>query len=311
MDKHAYLIIADSNIKQLNILVNLLDDSRNDIYIMIDKKSSLCKEKKIVAKFSNVFYLDPINIYWGGYSIVDAELKLFEKASEIGYSYYHLMSGKDLPIQNQDYIHHFFDNHKGYEFIEYEKSNLESIKDRIKPHFLRKFYNDGIRNNNSNIPKIIRLLISIYRHTETSVLKVLFNNKDFDKIKMASQWMSIDQKLVNLILENKSFIEGLFKKGKTVDEIFIPTLLSYYPEYLKYVFDTTEYTKSPMNPYSNLRYIRKDAVNAHPELLTEDNYSDIKDAIANGYLFARKFDINQDKKIIDEVVHIVDDNKNH
>lgn len=39
--KHAYLIIAHSNLKQLQQLLLLLDDPRNDIYIHIDKKSKL------------------------------------------------------------------------------------------------------------------------------------------------------------------------------------------------------------------------------------------------------------------------------
>lgn len=41
MMKHAYLIIAHSNLKQLHKLLLLLDDPRNDIYIHLDLKSKL------------------------------------------------------------------------------------------------------------------------------------------------------------------------------------------------------------------------------------------------------------------------------
>ena len=41
MDKHAYLIIAHSNLEQLHKLLLLLDDPRNDIYIHLDLKSKL------------------------------------------------------------------------------------------------------------------------------------------------------------------------------------------------------------------------------------------------------------------------------
>ena len=34
--KHAYLIIAHNNWKQLSLLLSVLDDERNDIYIHID-----------------------------------------------------------------------------------------------------------------------------------------------------------------------------------------------------------------------------------------------------------------------------------
>lgn len=37
-EKHAYLILAHNDPKVLELLVRLLDDSRNDIYIHVDKK---------------------------------------------------------------------------------------------------------------------------------------------------------------------------------------------------------------------------------------------------------------------------------
>ena len=36
--KHAFLIIAHNKFNQLQLLLNLLDDERNDIYVHIDKK---------------------------------------------------------------------------------------------------------------------------------------------------------------------------------------------------------------------------------------------------------------------------------
>lgn len=37
-NKHAYLIMAHQNFEQLAILLELLDDIRNDIFIHVDKK---------------------------------------------------------------------------------------------------------------------------------------------------------------------------------------------------------------------------------------------------------------------------------
>lgn len=39
MQKHAYLIIANRNPGQLQTLLTLLDDSRNDIYLLVDRKA--------------------------------------------------------------------------------------------------------------------------------------------------------------------------------------------------------------------------------------------------------------------------------
>lgn len=39
MDKHAYCIMAHGNWQQLQLLVNALDDVRNDIYLHVDRKA--------------------------------------------------------------------------------------------------------------------------------------------------------------------------------------------------------------------------------------------------------------------------------
>lgn len=44
-NKHAYLIIAHTNWNQLNKLVRVLDDLRNDLYIHIDQKSLISFNK--------------------------------------------------------------------------------------------------------------------------------------------------------------------------------------------------------------------------------------------------------------------------
>lgn len=38
--KHAFLIIAHNELRILNILLNMLDDSRNDIYLHLDKNGN-------------------------------------------------------------------------------------------------------------------------------------------------------------------------------------------------------------------------------------------------------------------------------
>ena len=56
MGRHAYLIIANRNPKQLTKLLKALDDCRNDIFVMIDKKSKDIFEK-VKLNFSSLTYL--------------------------------------------------------------------------------------------------------------------------------------------------------------------------------------------------------------------------------------------------------------
>ena len=108
--KHAYLIMCHDNFTVLETSLRLLDDARNDIYIHVDKKvknfdkaklSSVCRHSRIC--FTKKRY----SVKWGTYSQVFVEMYLFKLAfsnKKENYRYYHLISGVDLPLKNQEYI---------------------------------------------------------------------------------------------------------------------------------------------------------------------------------------------------------------
>lgn len=298
MRKHAYLIIANKNFEQLKLLISLIDDFRNDIYLMIDKKSELINKSRINTVSSNIYYLDPIDIFWGNYSGIQAEIELFRAASERKYAYYHLISGQDLPLVSQNVIHDFFKKNYGKEFVAFQKSSINEVKDKVKPHLLRKYYNDGIRNKNSQLNVCLRFLISTYRHLETIFLKAFFNKKPFNLIKTGPNWVSITHETVMLILNNETHIYKLFNKGKVIDEMFVQTVLNENNVFMKRVSDIEEYSYSPNSPFSNLRYVVKKYDEPHPKIFSEEDFIDLMNAKKEGYLFARKFDIAYDKEII-------------
>lgn len=98
--KFAYLILAHHNFSQLQLLLDLLDDKRNDIYVHIDKK---IKETVVLNTVKSKLYCveDRVNVAWGDISQIKAEYKLFRMAFNNGpYDYYHLISGDDLPIKS-------------------------------------------------------------------------------------------------------------------------------------------------------------------------------------------------------------------
>ena len=71
--KHAFLIIAHSQYNILQVLVELLDHPQTDIFILIDKKSTM--PDNICCKKSKLFLLkDRIDIRWGDISQIKAEL---------------------------------------------------------------------------------------------------------------------------------------------------------------------------------------------------------------------------------------------
>ena len=123
MGKHAYLILAHNKLDQLAILLQTLDDSRNDVYLLLDSKLGQVDEKPLreAVKKGNLYIIkNRISVSWGQFSQIKARMILLEEAcTHKDYEYYHNLSGQDLPIKSQDYIHDFFHFHAGKEFISY------------------------------------------------------------------------------------------------------------------------------------------------------------------------------------------------
>ena len=112
--KHAYLIIAHNEPNILKTLLLMLDDERNDVYLHVDARAvELFNQfKDFQLKRGKLIILqNRIAVHWGDLSQVEVEYLLFEAALQNGpYAYYHLLSGVDLPIKTQNYIHEFFHN---------------------------------------------------------------------------------------------------------------------------------------------------------------------------------------------------------
>lgn len=119
---HAVLLLWHKDMKQLIRLLDCFSDSSFFFYIHMDKKSKVSEQD--IIRLRNMQQVKGIyrkyRIYWGGFNILKAELFLLQEILKGGrYNYVHFMSGQDYPIKNVDYINHFFEMHKGLEFIEY------------------------------------------------------------------------------------------------------------------------------------------------------------------------------------------------
>lgn len=222
--KHAFLIIAHNEFPILKVLLSMLDDERNDIYLHIDRKSKDLSDQvaKIRLNKAKLFIIDPISVYWGDISQVIVEMNLFEHAFKNGpYMYYHLLSGVDLPIKTQDYIHNFFEKNKGKEFVDYWFSNqhIKNLRKRTSKYFI---FTQKVKNRNL----IIHTYASFCRNIFLLIQKAIFYNRThkFELCK-GSNWVSITNDLCEIIIDNKKKILKALKYTLAPDEIFIQTIL--------------------------------------------------------------------------------------
>ncbi|ATO45698.1 hypothetical protein C5L30_001298 [Companilactobacillus farciminis] len=309
MSKHAYLLIAHNKFEQLSLLISLLDDYRNDIFILIDKKSKLTDEIKSSlfksAKNSYIQIYHDKDISWGDYSQIKAEMELFKAANEHGtYSYYHLLSGQDLPIQNQNYIHTFFDKHPNKIFltiVPFETFKKNKIMSRVKYHYkFIKYY------SHSNPHKLERIFFKLLEH-----INFIYQNlngtaarrlKSLPKIGYSSNWISLNEDAVNYILSKHYEIYDIFKDSFLCDELFVPTILFNNQKYKNMIFYNTPSHDKPEELQGNLRYINW--WDGSPYTWTDNDLNTIQRARELGHLFSRKFNLESSPKLKEKITFI-------
>ena len=278
-NRHAYLIMIHNNLPQFEILLQCLDYEKNDIYVHVDKKLKEFtpeKYKKIIKK-GNLFILPKrINIKWGGFTQIECELELLKEATKRNHSYYHLISGADMPLKNQNDIYNFFENHYGMQFIHFDEKELRNeYRNRINKYYL------FTGKKKSIIKKIINKLFLLLQFKKNRI----DNNIVLGK---GANWFTITDKLANYVLSYEKEIRKMYKYTLTADEMFLQTLV------LNSEFKEKLYNQKFNDDYSSILYCI-DWKRGNPYVYKEEDFNELMNS---KMLFARKFDINIDKNII-------------
>lgn len=239
--KHAYLIMAHHRFDILEMILHDLDDERNDIFIHVDKKTKSfpVDELRKGVKFSHLYFTDRIKVNWGGFSQIKCELILLETALKKGsYQYFHLLCGVEVPLKSQDYIHQFFDEHKGYEFIGFDNAGM--FYDRVCYWHL---FNEIWRK--SGLIYDVLKKISNYAILLQRKMKIDFAKKYCLDFKKGNANWSISSELAKYIIANKKLIKKIFKHSFCADELFVHTLV-YNSNFKNRVYDLKDEYRSVM-----------------------------------------------------------------
>jgi hypothetical protein len=293
-NKHAYMIMAHTDFPILVELVKALDDKRNDIFVHVDTKSRCFPKEDIeqAVKKARLFIIERMNVNWGGPSQIVCELHLMESAAkQEHYAYYHLMTGQTYPIKSQNYIHRFFEEHNGYEFIGFD--NTKDYSERVRYVHLYPEIGKGdilfkkllykIRNKFIQLQKFIK-----YERKET---RGKFFKKGF-------VYWSLTDEAIRYIVEQKQEILSVFKCSSCADELFTQTIL-YNSPFKEKIFSLTDQYGSclrivkPVRSWQDHRNIIK----------TEYSYTvdDFEELIKTNRIFALKFRGESGLKLIKRI----------
>lgn len=278
MNKHAYLIIAHNEPEVLRTLLAMLDDVRNDIFVHIDRRACSVYEsiKDYKVEHSALIFLEhPIAVYWGDISQVQVEYMLFERAFSQGpYAYYHLLSGVDLPIKSQDYIHAFFQKNQGKEFVGFwtDAAHRRDLKRKVYRYYLFTRYFKG---GNALVHGVCALSRNLFLALQKATRYK--RNQGGLIFQKGFQWVSITQGFCAYLLSQKENVFHTFRYTLCPDEIFIQTVLWNSP------FREHIYNKENAL-IGSMRYI--DWERGNPYVWQE---KDTDELLSSLYLFARKF----------------------
>ena len=293
MNRHAYCIICHNQPRLLQLLIRLIDDERNDIFLMIDKKADKSLFREVTVSKSQLYVLPPMKIWWGEDSQIEAEMRLFEKASQTApYSYYHLLSGADLPLKPQDEIHAFFQQHQGKEFVEFWKQpdTYNIIRKRLRKHFFHNYNQIAHRTWGQNLERMLqRNLLSINKRIgfQPHISKL-------PELKMGPNWVSVTHDFVLYLMSQRDFIKKTFRHTYCADELFLQSIIWNSP-FKKNIYKFEEYTgHTGENDVfgCNMRLI--DWTRGNPYTFTHEDIDELR---RSDKFFVRKIDESDEELI--------------
>ena len=293
-NKQAYLVIAHNNFNILNKQLKLLDDERNDFYIHVDIKAGDFDKALILdgVEKSKVTFIPRISVLWGDYSQVQVEYNLLKYAenSGVGYKYYHLLSGVDLPIKHKNTIFDFFDkSNKIYICCMSSKTTYQRERTKYYYPFIncKKFRTSKILKGLSRYLGKAQKFIGINRHK---------NKKNYEVCYCGWQWFSIPNEFAKHVIAMEKKVYSTFKKTLAPDESFIQTIAmnSEFQSMISKLNSTEE---------ASMRRIDwKRTGGRTPYTFTIADYDDL---MACPYMFARKFDEKVDMEIVDKIYQTI------
>ena len=266
--KHAWLIIAHNQFGILQRLVSLLDDERSAFFIHIDKKVQ--DFPSVHAEHGQVYFLSKrIDVRWGTYTQIQAEMALFSAAMEKGtYDYFHIISGTTLPLKSMDEIDAYFSRLAGNSTVTglcKDDPYQETLKIHRYNLFTRDYASDKafLRQTSQFLWKsgiAVQRLLNIRTNREGVFYK-------------ASNWVSLGRDAVQYLLSREDTIKKIYRYSFCGDEYFVPSELMSSAQFKDCIVNDEYYLKHHIG-------------RSNAETLKMEDFPAL---LQSKYLFARKF----------------------
>lgn len=266
----AYLILVHRYPEQFKRLFKAIHDPDNHYLVHIDKNSGPALEadlRAFLSAYPNAAILDGKKALWGGYSLVDAELRGMEKLLEMDahWEFFINLSGQDFPLATQKRIKTFLAAHRGREFIKVLDQQA------VRP---------------DTMPRVRRYVVEL----RDRIIQTIFTRRFLAGATpyIGNQWMIVSRAFCQFVCHDPSVdrYKAFYRNTFIADEGFFQTVMMNTAAHGQIVNDDKRMIDWVPDGDIKLRprtYLASDAV----QLTT------------SGDLFARKFDATEDAEILD------------
>lgn len=266
----AYFILVHQYPEQFKRLFRAIYHPGNSYVIHVDKRS----EKKVtedvklfLADFPNALLLKSKNALWGGYSLVDAELRGIEALLTMNpdWDFFINLSGQDFPLKTQKQITAFLKKNKGKDFLKVANQRL------VRPLTNSRFENYCIELSN-------RIIRTRFKRRFLGGATPYIGN----------QWMILSRTFCEFLQQSPEIqrFKDFYRHTFIADEGFFQTVIM-----------NTSYAACIVNDDMRaIDWVPDGTIKLRPRTFT---WRDAKFLLASKQLFARKFDETVDRKIFE------------
>jgi len=266
----AYLILAHRYPNQFKRLFRAIYHPANYYLIHVDQRSGTGLQKEIqdfLAGFPNAAMLKSEKALWGGYSLVDAELRGIQELlkMDLKWEFFINLSAQDFPLKSQTYIHNFLSHHIGKDFLKVANQT------QVRPDTLHRIENYVTESGNEIV-------------TEPVVKRPFL--QDATPF-IGNQWMILSRKFCEFLSYSPEVdrFKEFYKHTFIADEGFFQTVIM-----------NTSYKATIVNDDKRtIDWIPMGTIKLRPRDFT---IQDANFLMASQDLFARKFDETVDRDIL-------------
>jgi hypothetical protein len=271
---------------QLERLVKRLYHPNFDFYIHVDSNTSLAPFQYLEALPNVYFTRKMYPMIWASYRLIEA-LSLFMEellASDRNYDFISAFTGQDYPIQPTNYIYDYFSNRLNNSFITLEDQDspwYKRCESRFKTYHMTYYRFRG--------RYAIQSLLQLLPPRKMPLFNTIYGGP-------RASWWTLSAEMARYVVDFLKANPNIVRYCRYTwapDEFLIPTI----------IMNSTHRNKVIQN---SGRYIDWSNGGSSPKILTTE---DLKPLLRSNQLFARKFDINVDTQILNQLDEHFSDKK--